>query len=56
MDTIFLMRQMKKYSAKGNPLFLAFLDLVKAFDWVPYPVIWWSLRNLGVDEWGVRVV
>ena len=35
---------------------MAFVDLEKAFDWVPRKVIWWALRKLGVDEWIVRLV
>ena len=35
---------------------MAFVDLEKAFDWVPWKVIWWALRKLGVEEWIVRLV
>ena len=35
---------------------MAFVDLEKAFDRVPRKVIWWALRNLGVEEWTVRLV
>ena len=35
---------------------MAFLDLEKAFDRVPWEVIWWALRKLGVEEWIVRLV
>ena len=35
---------------------MAFVDLEKAFDRVPWKVIWWALRKLGVDEWIVRLV
>ena len=35
---------------------MAFVDLDKAFDWVPLKVIWWALRKLGVEEWIVRLV
>ena len=35
---------------------MAFVDLEKAFDWVPRKVIWWALRKLGVEEWIVRLV
>ncbi|WP_347046853.1 RNA-directed DNA polymerase, partial [Escherichia coli] len=56
-DAIFLVRQLQeKYLAQNRPLFLAFVDLEKAFDRVPRKVIWWSLRKLGVDEWLVRAV
>ena len=35
---------------------MAFIDLEKAFDRVPWKVIWWELRKLGVEEWIVRLV
>ena len=35
---------------------MAFVDLEKAFDHVPWKVIWWTLRKLGVEEWLVRLV
>ena len=35
---------------------MAFVDLVKAIDRVPWKVIWWVLRRLGVEEWIVRLV
>ena len=37
-------------------LYLAFLDLQKAFDPVPRKVLWWALRSLGVEEWAARVI
>ncbi len=41
---------------KKKELWLAFVDLEKAFDRVPREVLWWSLRKLGVDEWMVSVI
>ena len=35
---------------------MAFMDLEKAFDYVPRKVIWWALRKLGVEEWLVQLV
>ena len=35
---------------------MAFVDLEKAFDRVPWKVIWWALRKLGVAEWIVQLV
>ena len=57
IDALFIVRQMQeKYLAKGEKLYLAFVDLEKAFDRVPRKVLWWAMRSLGVEEWAVRVV
>ena len=56
-DAIFIVRQLQeKYLAVNKPLYLAFVDLEKAFDRVPRKVIWWAMRKLGVDEWLVKIV
>ena len=50
-DTISVIRQLQeKYLAANKRLYMAFVDLEKAFDQVPRKVIWWALRKLGVDE------
>ena len=46
----------EKYLAVNKRLYMAFVDLEKAFDCVPTKVIWWALRKLGVEEWIVRLV
>ena len=52
-----IIRQLQeKYLAANKRLYMAFIDLEKAFDPVPRKVIWWALRKLGVDEWIVRLV
>jgi len=56
-DAIFIVRQLQeKYLAKKKDLWMAFIDLEKAFDRVPREVVWWALRSLGVDEWLVTVI
>ena len=56
-EAIFVVRQLQeKYLAANKRLYMAFIDLEKAFDRVPRKVIWWALRKLGVDEWIVRLV
>jgi len=56
-DAIFIVRQLQeKYLAKKKDLWMAFVDLEKAFDRVPREVVWWALRSVGVDEWLVSVI
>jgi len=47
-DFIFIVRQLQeKYLAKYGELWMAFVDLEKAFGRVPSDVFWWALRSLG---------
>ena len=56
-DAIFVVRQLQeKYLTANKRLYMAFVDLEKAFDRVPQKVIWWVLRKLGVEERIVRLV
>ena len=56
-DAIFNLRQLQeKHLAANKPLYMAFVDLEKAFDRVPRDVIWWAMRKLGIDEWLVHLV
>ena len=56
-DAIFIVRQVQeRFLEKKKDLWMAFVDLEKAFDRVPREVVWWALRRLGVEEWLVRVI
>ena len=56
-EAIFVVRQLQEtYLAANKRLYMAFVDLEKAFDRVPRKVIWWALRKLGVEEWIVQLV
>ncbi len=56
-DAIFVVRQLQeKFLAANKCLYMAFVDLEKAFDRVPRKVIWWAMRKLHVDEWVIRLV
>jgi hypothetical protein len=57
VDAIFVVRQVQeKFIEKKKDLWMAFVDLEKAFDRVPREVLWWALRKLGVEEWLVNVI
>jgi len=50
-DTTFIDRQLlKKYIAKKKVLWMAFINLEKAFDQVPRKVVWKGVEILGADE------
>ena len=42
----------EKYLAVGKQIYMAFVDLEKAFDRVPQKAIWWAMRK----EWIVKLV
>ena len=49
-DAIFVVKQLQeKYLAVNKGLYIALVDLEKAFDRVPWKVIWWALRKLGME-------
>src|SRR3989441_7730689 len=46
-DAIFIVRQVQeKFLGKQKELWMAFVDLEKAFDRVPHEVLWWALRHV----------
>ena len=45
----------KKFPDVNKTLYMACVDLEKAFDRVPRCVIWWTLRKLGIKEWLVQL-
>ena len=56
-DAIFIVRQLQeKYLGRNKELWMAFVDLEKAFDRVHREVVWWTRRYLGVDKWIVSVI
>ena len=50
---IFILRQLQE---KIKNLYLAFVDLEKAFDRISCEVLWWAMRQLGIPEWLVCTV
>ena len=56
-DAIFILRQMQeKYVGSNRRLYMAFVDLEKAFDRVPREVLWWAMRKVGVEEPLIKLV
>ena len=46
----------EKFIEKKRDLWIAFVDLEKAFDRMPREVVWWALRGIGVDEWLIDAI
>ena len=46
----------KGFWKRKRDLWMAFVDLERAFDRVPMEVVWWALKRLGVEEWLVPVI
>ena len=37
--------------AANKTIYMAFVDLEKAFDRFPRNVIWWAMQKRGIEEW-----
>ena len=35
----------------SQDLYMAFVDLGKAFDCIPHKVIWWAMHKVVIEEW-----
>ena len=40
---------------KKKNIYLAFINLEKAFDRVPRRILWWAMRNLRINEWIIQI-
>ena len=57
IHAIFIARQLlEKYLGEKKNLYLAFVDLEKAFDRVFRDVARWAMRKLNIDEWLIETV
>ena len=51
-DATFIVCQLQeKFYAINKTLYMAFVNLQKAFYHEPRRVIWWALHKLGIEEW-----
>jgi len=57
MDAVFLVRQIQeKFLEKNRSLWMAFVDLEKAYDRVPRELVWWALRRKQVPETLIELI
>ena len=57
VDVVFVLRMLnEKFRAKNKKLFFIFVDLEKAFDWVPRKVICFAFGRKGVPGYLVNGV
>ena len=57
INVIFNLRQLQeKHLTKNRRLYLAFINLEKAFNLVSHAVFWWDVREFGGDESLVKTI
>ena len=57
MDAVFSLRViMEKYREGQKGLHMVFIDLEKAYDWVPQQEVWRCMREKGVPEKYVKII
>ena len=57
MDAVFSLRViMEKYREGQKRLHMVFIDLEKAYDWVPWQYVWRCMRENGVPEKFVKII
>lgn len=55
--TIFVLRQLlKKHRDKRLLVYMVFIDLEKAYNWVPRLEIWRCMNEKSVPEWSMQIV
>ena len=56
-DALYAVRTMvEKHLEKRRDLWAAFVDVEKAYDRLPRKMVWWALKQQGVDEKTIRVI
>ena len=57
MDTVFSLRViMEKYREGQKGLHMVFIDLEKAYDWLPQQEVWRCMREKGVPEKYMKII
>jgi hypothetical protein len=57
MDAVFLVRQIQEnFLEKNRKLWMAFVDLEKAYDRTPRELVWWALRRKQVPETLIELI
>ena len=57
IHVVFFLRMMQEeYHAKGKKLYMCFVDLMNAFDRVPWKMLDWAMRKNEIPEVLVRSV